>query len=304
MDKSLNALDWSLVQAFLAVAETGSLSGAARRLRMSQPTIGRHIKTIEDELGADLFKRQARGMALTDLATTLLEPARAMRDAAEALSRAAAGGETEMAGTVRITASLFVSHYILPKVIADIRRDHPEIQIDLVASDQSENLLFREADIAVRMYRPKQLDMVTRHIGDVRLGVFAAKSYVERRGSPTSQDDLLNHDIVGYDRNEEIIHGFRDAGIHVDRAFFPVRADNQTVYWELVRAGCGLGFSQVRAGQRDPDMEQVELPFEIPVLEVWLTAHEQIRQNPRVACVWDILARKLALECDLKPKAS
>lgn len=304
MTKSLNALDWSLVQAFLAVAETGSLSAAARSLRLSQPTIGRHIRTIEEELGADLFKRQARGMALTELGTALLDPARAMREAAEALSRAAAGGETEMAGTVRITASLFVSHHILPKIIAEIRHDHPEIQIDLVASDQSENLLFREADIAVRMYRPRQLDMVTRHVGDVKLGVFAAKSYLARRGQPGDDDTLMDHDIVGYDRNEEIIQGFRDAGINVDRSFFSVRTDNQTVYWELVRAGCGIGFSQIRAGQNDPTVEEIALPFDIPVLSVWLTAHEQIRQNPRVACVWDILARKLAVECDAKSKPS
>ena len=304
MNVALNSLDWSLVQVFLAVADTGSLSGVARRLNLSQPTVGRHVQTIEDSLGAALFKRQARGMALTDLGVTLLDPARAMRDAAEALARAASGGETEMAGTVRITASLFVAHHILPAIIADIRREHPEIQIDLVASDQSENLLFREADIAVRMYRPTQLDMVTRHIGDVELSAFAAKSYLEHRVKPASAADLLTHDIVGYDRNEEIIQGFRDAGVNVDRSFFPVRTDNQTVYWELVRAGCGIGFSQRRNDQKDPALVEVKLPFDIPALEVWLTAHEKIRQNPRVARVWDILARSLAKECDPKPKAS
>ena len=304
MDKSLGSLDWSLVQAFLAVAETGSLSGAARTLGLSQPTVGRHIQTIEDTLGADLFRRKARGMALTELGDTLLEPARAMRNAAEALSRAATGGETKMAGTVRITASLFVSHYILPKVLADVRHEYPEIQIDLVASDQSENLLFREADIAVRMYRPKQLDMITRHIGDVTLGIFAARTYLQRHGKPENINDFLALDFIGYDRNEEIIQGFRNVGVNVDRNFFSVRTDNQTVYWELVRAGCGVGFSQCRNGRADPLVEELDLPIDIPALEVWLTAHEKVRQNPRVARVWDILAARLADECDAKPRAS
>jgi len=286
------------------VADTGFLSGAARSLGLSQPTVGRHVQIIEDTLGADLFMRQARGMALTEFGATLLEPARAMRNAAESLSRAAAGGETEMAGTVRITASLFVSHHILPKIIAAIRRDHPEIQIDLVASDQSENLLFREADIAVRMYRPKQLDMIARHIGDVKLSAFASKSHLQQHGRPESQDDFLSHDIVGYDRNEEIIQGFRGAGVKIDRSFFPVRTDNQTVYWEPVRAGCGLGFSQCLTGHNDPTLEELHLPFDIPVLEIWLTAHEKVRKNPRVACVWDILANQMADEYGAKASAS
>ncbi len=304
MDKSLASLDWSLVQVFLAVAETGSLSGAARTLGLSQPTVGRQVQTIEDTLGAPLFSRQARGMALSTFGETLLEPARAMRSAAQALGRAAAGNATEMAGTVRITASLFVSHYILPKALSDIRQQHPEIQIDLVASDHSENLLFREADIAVRMYRPKQLDMITRHIGDVKLGIFAAKTYLQRHGRPVTIEDFLAHDIVGYDRNEEIIQGFRDAGLNVDRNFFKVRTDNQTVYWELVRAGCGLGFSQCHTSRADPAVEELELPIDIPNLGVWLTAHEKVRQNPAVARVWDILAERMALECDATPGAS
>lgn len=304
MDRNFTSLDWSLVQVFLAVAEAGSLSGGARKLSLSQPTVGRHVQTIEEHIGAPLFQRQARGMALTELGETLLDPARAMQDAAQALSRAAAGGDREMAGTVRITASLFVAHHILPSIIADIRTAHPEIQIDLVASDRSENLLFREADIAVRMYRPQQLDMVTRHIGDVTLGVFAARDYLDRRGRPKNIDDFLAHDIVGYDRNEEIIQGFRDADIHLDRSFFPVRTDNQTVYWELVRAGCGIGFSQRGQALIAPEIEEVALPIDIPRLGVWLTAHEKVRKSARVARVWDILAERLALHCDRGTTAS
>ena len=304
MNVTLSNLDWSLAQAFLAVAETGSLSGAARALGTSQPTIGRHIQAVEDNLGAALFHRQARGMALTDFGETLLEPARAMQLAAAQLAQTAAGGSSDLTGTVRITASLFVSHHVLPPVLAEMRETFPDIQLDLVASDQSENLLFREADIAVRMYRPRQLDMVTRHIGSVQLSVFAASSYLQRRGRPATIEEFLTHDIVGYDRNEDIIKGFRDAGMQVDRSFFPVRTDNQTVYWELVRAGCGIGFSHRSKVFQDPTVEELLLPIDIPPLEVWLTAHEKVRQSPRVARIWAILADRLSEHCDPSLRAS
>ena len=237
-------------------------------------------------------------MSLTDAGQALVAPARAMEEAARALALAAVGGESDMSGSVRITASLFVSQHILPEIVAELRALHPEIQIEIVASDASENLLFREADIAVRMYRPRQLDMVARHLGDVSLGLFGSKAYLARRGAPRSLDDFLSHDFVGYDRNEEIVRGFRDAGIDVDRNFFPVRCDNQNVYWELVRAGCGLGFSQVGRGSDDPVLQQVPLDFEIPKLEVWLTAHEAVRRAPRVDAVWSVLAKRLAAFCD------
>ena len=223
---ALEHLDWSLVQSFLAVAEKGSLSAGGRHLRLTQPTVGRHIQTLERDLGIALFHRQARGMALTEQGMTLLEHARAMRASAEALSLHATGKSNDLTGTVRITASVFASHHFLPGIIADLREAHPEIDIELAPSDETENLLFREADIAVRMYRPTQLDMITLHLGDVQLGLFGAKRYLARRGKPQTPEDLLDHDIVGYDRNDGLIRGFRDAGFEIERDFFPVRCDN------------------------------------------------------------------------------
>lgn len=294
---ALAKLDWSLVQAFLAVAETGSLSGAARELNLTQPTVGRHIQALEDNLGISLFKRQARGMALTPQGVALLENARAMREAAEALSLNAAGGETDLSGTVRVTSSVFVAHHILPGVIADLRKGHPEIQIELVATDISENLLYGEADIAVRMYRPTQLDIVAKHVGDVQLALFGAKSYIQRRGRPTTPEEIVKFDIIGYDRNETMIRGFREAGMEVGPEFFPVRCDNNTVVWELVRAGAGLGFGMERAGRDDPLLTQVDFGIEVPRLEVWLAAHERVRRSPRVDAVWSVLSEHLSEVC-------
>lgn len=293
-------MDWSLVQSFLAVSETGSLSAAARRLGTTQPTVGRHIQALERDIGVSLFRRQARGMILTEAGEGLLEPARAMQDAANALNLSAAGESDALSGTVRITASLYMAHYILPPVIADLRHRMPEIAIDVVASDASENLLFREADIAVRMYRPGQLDMVALHLGDIELGLFGSVDYLARISLPDDTAEIMTTcDIVGYDRNEEIIRGFRKAGFPATRDFFPTRCDNQTVYWELVRAGCGLGFGHRKTGNADPALCEVVLDIDIPVLEVWLTAHEALRHVPRVDAVWQVLARRLARACDI-----
>jgi DNA-binding transcriptional LysR family regulator len=294
MAQALRSLDWSLVQAFVTVAEAGSLSAAARRLGQSQPTLGRQVQAMEQALGTELFRRQPRGMALTEAGRALLDPARAMQEAAMRLSVAAAGEEAALAGTVRITASVYMAHYVLPPIIAGLRRTAPEIAIELAASDSTENLLFREADIAVRMYRPEQLDVVTRQICEIPLGLFGAISYLDRRGRPRDTEDLLSHDFVGYDSSEQILRGMRAAGMEVDREWFPVRCDNQSANWELVRAGCGLGFGQRPVGRADPGLEEIPLVMQIPPLPVWLAAHEKVRRSPRVARVWDALAEGIA----------
>ncbi|MCC5974452.1 MAG: LysR family transcriptional regulator, partial [Rubellimicrobium sp.] len=190
------ALDWTLLKAFLAVAETGSLSAAARRLGASQPTLGRQIRALEAELGTELFHRQPRGLALTETGTALLAPARAMGEAAGRIALAAAGQDAQLEGTVRITASLAFSVYHLPAILARIRAAEPGIGIELVPSDATTNLLYREADIALRMYRPTQLDLVTRHIADLPLALIASCDYLDRRGLPKVPEDLLAHDVI------------------------------------------------------------------------------------------------------------
>jgi DNA-binding transcriptional LysR family regulator len=294
MDKVTQPLDWSLAQAFLAVAETGSLSAAARKLGTTQPTIGRQIKTMEQQLGADLFHRAPRGLTLTSTGTQLVAPAQAMRDAVNQMTLTAAGQSASLEGTVRITASVATSVYHLPQIISDIRIAEPEIEIELVASDESRNLLFREADIAVRMYRPTQEDLITQHIGDIALGVFASRSYLERKGGQGDLAQIAQHDVVGYDLDTSIIDGMRDAGLPVDRGFFKVKCDDNVAYWNLVRAGCGIGFAQRDLGLADPEIVEVDIGMPLPVLPIWLTAHEAMRHTPRIRRVWDMLAAGLA----------
>ncbi|SFR46140.1 transcriptional regulator, LysR family [Yoonia tamlensis] len=293
MDKHFENLDWSLVQAFLAVAEGGSLSAAARMLNASQPTLGRQIKALEVQLRAELFHRQPRGYALTSTGADLVAPARAMRDAVQQIALTAAGQQARLAGSVRISASVAVAADHLPAIVARIRQLEPQIEIEIAPTDDSHNLLFREADIALRMYRPTQLDLVTKHLGDVALGMFAARTYLQTHGQPRGIDDILDHEFVGYDHDDRIIAGFRAAGLDVDRSFFKIRCDHHATYWALVRAGCGIGFAQRVIGQADPAVALIDLGFPLPKLPIWLTAHAAMRQTPRIKRVWDLLEQGL-----------
>lgn len=286
--------DWSLLQSFLAVAETGSLSAAARATGASQPTLGRHIRALEAQLGVTLFHRTASGLEPTEAALPLIEAARGMAEQAAHLARLAAGQGEGMAGTVRLTASRVVSMHLLPPVLARFRQAEPAIQIELVPSDTSENLLYNAADIALRMYRPEQLDIVARHVADLPIGLYAATAYLERRGRPGTVDDLRHHDFVGYDRDERIIRLMRAMGQDVGRSDFPLRCDDQVVHWELVRAGCGIGGMQRRIAEGDPVVERVLPDLPLPALPLWLAAPDALRRNPRIRRVWDFLAEALA----------
>lgn len=289
MEHPNQSVDWALIRCVLAVAETGSLSGAARQLGQSQPTLGRQIRAAERAFGAALFDRHPKGLTPTALARSLLPAARDMEMAARSMALIAAGQAQDQGGTVRVTASRFVSVYLLPPILSQLRAALPDVSLELVPSDRTENLLFHEADIAIRMYRPTQLDMITQHIGDLPLGLFAADGYIARRGLPRDMAELLHHDIIGYDRDDQMIRGFRAAGLDVTRDSFAIRTDDQIAYWELVRAGAGIGVGQGAVAQRDPNLRAVLPGATLPVLPVWLTAHDRLRHVPRVDRVWQAL---------------
>jgi len=297
MDKLQN-LDWALLQAFTAVAETGSLSAAARQLGQSQPTLGRQVAKAEAALGTALFTRQPRGLSLNDAGTALYPLAREMQDAARRLSLIAAGQSQSLKGTVRITASKVFAHHALPPILAQIRLAEPDIQLELAPSDSTENLLFREADIAIRMYRPTQEDVIARKLGEIKTGLFAHKSYLARRGTPQSIADFGVHEMVGLDQNPLIIDAMKALGISCTRDDFPVRCDDQATYWELAKAGCGLGATQLQIGRRAEGMVQVLPDLPLENLAVWLVAAKALRQTPRIRRVYDLLAKAIKPLCD------
>ena len=289
--KCMDKLDRTLTRSFLAVAETGSLS--VRQLGLSQPTLGRHINDLEATLGLTLFHRKVRGLALTDQALPLLPHARAMRDAAAGLSLAAAGQDNAPSGTVRLTASRIVAHYILPQIIAQLRATEPLIQIELVPTDETENLLFRAADIALRMYRPTQLDLIATHLCDTKMGLYAANSYVDAHGLPDTPEALRQHVFVGLDQSDLLLRYMERLGFATERTDFPVRCDDQIVYWNLVRAGLGIGGMQCLIANADPTVTRVAPFVPMPALPIWLTAPSALRQTPRIRRVFDFLATEI-----------
>ena len=212
-----------------------------------------------------------------------------MRDAAARMSLAAAGQEETLSGTVRVTASRVVANYILPAMLAQLRQLEPNIQIELVPSDSSENLLFREADIALRMYRPTQLDVITVHLCDLPLGLYATPSYINQTGMPQTFEDLAALEFVGFDRSDSMIGIMRNLGLRRVREDFALRCDDQIVYWNLVRAGCGIGGMQTVIADADPTVVRVARFITLPALPIWLTAAEALRQTPRIRRVFDHL---------------
>lgn len=290
----MQALDWNLLKSFCLVAELGSVSRAALALGLSQPTVSRQIAELEQAVGASLFERVARGVMPTSAGIALREPARRMLEAAQAAGVAAAAQGKETAGTVRITASEVMAAFVLPSMLARLRTLHPRIQIELVASNRLDNLLTREADIAVRMTRPEQGGLIARKIADYPLGLYAHKDYLKARRLPRTGDDPALYDWIGLDQSNQMIEGFRLAGYKVDKGFFAFRCDNQIVGWHAVLAGVGAGVTLRRVADRHRQLVRLLPEYKLPSLEVWLAAHRELRDVPRIRAVFDFLAQELA----------
>lgn len=288
--------DWRLVRSFLAALDQGSLLGASRALRSTQPTVGRHVAELEAQLGVLLFERTGRGLLPTPTALLLADSARAMRSAADQLAHKVSGEEAGISGTVRITASQPVACVLLPPVLARLRQALPEVQVELVVSNQVSNLLRREADIALRMVQPAQASLVARRVAKVTVGAYAHRDYLKRRGTPRQLIDLLLHDLIGGDRDDAILKGFAAAGHPVAPEAFAFRSDDLIACWEAVRAGLGIGFVADFVGRTDAAVVALRpaLPMlKIPPLPIWLTVHREIRTSKRIRAVYDFLAHAI-----------
>lgn len=237
-----------------------------------------------------LITRVAKGLAPTEAGLALIPAAAQMRDAAARLSLTSAGRQEQLSGTVRLTASQVVSFFVLPAMLARLREAEPGIEIELVASDSTENLLFREADIALRLYRPTPNDVVTRHLIDLPIGLYGAKDYLNLHSRPQSIEAMGRFDLVGMDQSDLMLRVVASLGLGRRREDFPMRCDDQLVYWARVCGGCGLGGALTLIGDADPLMESVAAFLPRPVLPIWLTAPEALRQNLRIRRVLDRLA--------------
>jgi len=283
---------WELYPSFLAVMRQGSLSAAARRLVLTQPTLGRHIEALERSLGVPLFTRSRNGLAPTRAALDLLPHAEAMEAAAEALLRAASGEAEEERGTVRLTASEIMGAEVLPPMLARFGAAHPKIALELVLTNRTENLLRRDADIALRMVRPRQEALLTRRLGRVGLGLYAHRRYLAVFGMPESLEALDRHRVIGFDR-DPISWESVGAPIALTPERFAFRSDSDLAQLAALRAGVGIGGCQHRIAARDRALVPV-LPRAISfALDMWLVMHEDLRASRRVRLLFDHLVPEL-----------
>jgi len=292
----MQTFDWSLTQAFLATAETGSLSAAARQLSRSQPTVGRQIQAMEEQLGVTLFQRAPRGLVLTEVGQKILPFAQDLAEQAGRLSLAAESTSDDLEGTVRITASDMMATYFMPDILRELMHSEPQIQIEMVATDSMQNLLTREADIAVRMAEPDQNEVIAQKIGKVDIGLYGSDNYIQKFSRPQTFEDLENHLVLGFDKNDMIIRRMREMGLDLRRDMFRFRTDNQLTYLHAIRSGLGIGGCSNLLARRFNGLTQVLHDIQIPSMPVYLVAHQELRTSARIRFVFDYLSKRLREE--------
>jgi len=286
--------DWQLYRTFLGVLQEGSLSGAARQLGLAQPTVGRHVEALEQALGLALFTRSQQGFAPTEAALALRPHAEALAAAAAALRRVASRQGEGLGGTVRISASEVVGIELLPPLLAPLQDAHPGLVIELTLSNRVDDLLRREADVAVRMLRPEQEALVARRIGGIAIGLHAHRDYLARFGTPASAEELRGHRLIGFDRETAFLRSLREQAPMLRRDAFTLRTDSDVAQLAAIRAGAGIGACQVALARRDPALVHL-LPREFSVtLDTWVVMHEDLRHSRHCRLVFDALADGLA----------
>lgn len=287
------SFDWNQVRAFLATAEEGSLSAAARALGQTQPTLSRQVAALEESLGVTLFERAGRAMSLTGAGLEVLEHVREMADAATRLSLSASGQSQTIEGRVIITSTSVFATYHLPQIIAKIHAAAPNIEIDILPSNEVRDLTRREADISIRHARPEQPDLIAKLVAEMTAHLYASADYIQAFGPFNTLDDLAHATFIGLDRQNQMIDGLRDYGLNLTPEQFRFNSPSGTVLFELVRLGLGISVMTKDIERQAPNVRPI-LPnqFTIPI-PVWLVTHRELHTSKRIRVVYDILAEEL-----------
>ncbi|OZG75022.1 LysR family transcriptional regulator [Hahella sp. CCB-MM4] len=286
--------DWNRARAFLVTAEEGSLSAAARALDMSQPTLSRQVAALEEELRIALFERGAKGLELTPNGLELLEYVRAMAEAANSLSLAASGQANSIEGNITISATEVMAAFVLPPIIRKLRSAYPGINVEIIASNSASDLRRREADIAIRNFRPTQPDLIARRLGDLHAALYATPSYLAELGHPETLKAFSQAQFLGFaTNNDNYLNAMVEHGFQLTDQNFCVRTDDHLVHWEMTKQGVGIGVMTVGIGDIEPAVERILPHQEAFKAEVWLVSHRELKMNLRVRTVYDFLAEEL-----------
>ncbi|WP_291518910.1 LysR family transcriptional regulator [Acidovorax sp.] len=292
----MDNLDWNQLKAFLQTAQTGSLSAAARKLGLSQPTLSRQVAAIEQQMGVTLFERVGKSMVLTPTGLDLLEHARAMGSAAEALGMAASGRSQAVGGVVSVSATDAVATYLLPPIVQRLRAQEPGIVVEVIASNAISDLLRREADIAIRHVQPGQPDLIARLVREAQAHFYASEEWVRTHGHPRSGEDAAQLPFVGSDRNGQYLGYLRQHGLNVTEENFSCYSDHTVAHWALVRQGMGIGAMMTEIASKTPGM--VRVLDEVPAVRfpIWLVSHRELRTSRRIRVVFEALAEALQVD--------
>ena len=292
MDWSAINFDWNRARAFLVTAEEGSLSAAARSLGVAQPTLGRQVRALEEELDVVLFERHGHGLVLTPSGLELVEHVRGMGDAAGRVALAATGQSQTVEGPVTITTTEVTAAFILPSLIAELRQVHPGIQVDVVASNELRDLRRREADIALRSVRPTDPDLVAKKLVRESARLYASRDYLDSLENPDNNAALSNAQFIGFEDNQPFLKGLNDLGLALSERNFPIRCGDHLVQWEMVKRGLGIGVMVSAAGDAEPLVERAAPWLPAFEFDVWLAAHREVNTSRRVRLVFDFLAAR------------
>lgn len=288
-----NTTGWEHYRSLLAVLTEGSLSGAARALGITQPTVGRHISALESALRQVLFVRTRTGLVPTDAARALWDHVQSMHHTVAAMEREALGHAGEARGTVRISASEVVGVEVIPPALASLRQRHPGLNIELVATNRMQDLLQREVDIAIRMSPPRQQALMARRVGSIEVGLFARADYLARHGVPATLAELRGHALIGFDTETPFVRTARESLPQWSREAFALRTDSDLAQLALIRAGAGIGGCQCLLARRDENLVRVLAgEFALP-LETWVTMHGDLRGSRSCRLVFDALVDHL-----------
>lgn len=289
----MNDLDWNRARAFLATAETGSLSAAARQLGLTQPTLSRQVAALEAELGVTLFERLGKKLSLTETGTSLLAHVRTMGEAAGAMRLAASGRAQDIAGRVSISATDAYAAYVLPDLVARIRREAPQITLTVISTNSLSDLRRREADIALRHLRPVDDGLIGQLLGESRAGLYAAPGWLARHRGLRSITDIPPQELIGFDEPQRFTQALREMGLQVTDADLRLMSNSSVMIWEMVRRGLGVTVMLREIGDRTPGVIRIMTDMALPRFPIWLVTHRELRTSRRIRLVYDILAGEL-----------
>ncbi|MEL6185328.1 MAG: LysR family transcriptional regulator [Myxococcota bacterium] len=295
MSEGTYTFDWNHARTFLAVADEGSLSGAARALGQTQPTVSRQIAALESSLRVSLFERTGRSVHMTPAAVELIEHVRVMADAANMVALAASGQSTSIDGQVRVTASTMMSAYVLPTVLSALREQAPSLEIDVVADDSVRDLMRREADVAVRHARPEQPNLIMTRVLDQRMRFYASRAYLSTHGEPTVTD-LTGHQIISFVDVDRMLGYLHPLGLSVTPDNIRLGSSSPLVAWEMARQGLGMIIAPERVAAQSPDAVPVLRELEVFSVPTWIVAHRELRTSRRIRLVFDRLVDALSNE--------